>query len=225
MDLEERYLLLIPAVPSSGSSALAGVLHHLGVNMGNVNTKEAEDGRGYDMFEDADTSKFTFRPNREPDVYIGKLTSTVLRVRSYVNYRLWNDEGPIGAKIPGVLCVYDPELETVPIITLNIHRPLEQCIASDRATSIRQNRYDPIKGDMDKVWAANRMRASDMGSCLAGKMDVFNIHEPVVNLSFDELINEKEEMVPQIAKACGLEPSDEQLQTAIDFLDKDKKHS
>ena len=221
---EER-LILIPAVPSSGTSALAGVLHHLGVDMGNVNNKKPFTMRGYDMYEDDDISKYCFRPNREPDVFIGKLTATVLRFRPYINYRLYNAKGPVGAKIPAVLCMYDPDPATLPIVTLNVHRPFEQAIASDRRTMLKQGRYEPIKDDIDRIIATNRMRASDMGTCFAAKMDLFIYHEPVANMTFDELVKDKEEMVPKIAESLGLEPTEQQLQTAINFLDKDKKHS
>lgn len=63
-----------------------------------------------------------------------------------------------------------------------------------------------------------------MGSCYVAKMDILTYHEPAVNLTFDELVSEKEEMVPQIAEALGLESTEEQIQNAINFLDKDKKH-
>jgi hypothetical protein len=50
VDNSDRKLFLIPAVPSSGTSALAGVLHHLGVYMGNIDREKALQGRGYEMF-------------------------------------------------------------------------------------------------------------------------------------------------------------------------------
>ena len=221
--LDERKLILIPAVPSSGTSALAGVLHNLGVNMGN--TEDSVDKRGYDMYEDLDVSKYSFRPNREADYFFGKLSATVLRFRGYINYRLWKDEDLVGAKIPAVLCLYDNDIASLPIVTLNVHRSFEKSVASDRKTMIKTGKYKSISGNIDAIIAANRMRASDMGTCFVAKMDLFKYHEPIVNLTFDELVEEREEMVPQIASTLGLSTTDEQIQNAINFLDKDKKHS
>jgi len=224
-ELDERKLLLIPAMPSSGTSALAGVLHYLGVNMGNCNEEDQTEKRGYEMFEDDDTWRYASRPNRDADRWEGKLTGTILRIRGYVNYRLWKDEGPVGAKIPAVLCMYDREIETLPILTLNVHRPFEQSVMSDRRTMVKQGKYKPIQGDIDKILAANRMRASDMGTCYVAKMDLFSHHEPIVNVTFDELISQREEMVHGIADTIDIGSTEEQIQSAIDFLDKDKKHS
>ena len=226
-DPYDRDLFLIPAVPSSGTSALAGVLHHLGVNMGNVEPEKNIEKRGYVMYEDSDTWKYCTLQQEDPlKVDNGRLSRTAFRFRSYINYRFMNDPpGPIGAKIPGVLCIHDPELESLPIITLNVYRQFEKCIASDRKTMWNAGKYDKIKDNPDLVMHFNKLRAADLGACVAGKMDLLTIHEPIVNITFDELVGNKEEVVPLIAGACELECTDEQIKSAIDFLDKDKKHS
>lgn len=221
-------LILIPAVPSSGTSALAGVLSHLGVDMGKLDSEGSLKKRGYEMYEDTDLWKFCVVKNREAGDYTGKLQLTQFRFRSYINHRLIQQEkhgNPVGAKIPAVLCLHDPEPEDLPIVTLNIHRGFEQCLVSDRSTMIRQGVYEKLGGDLSTVLAFNIARSGDMGACVAGKMDLYKYHEPVVNITFDELVAKRAEIVPSIAKALDLSPTDDQLMSAIDFLDKDKKHS
>jgi hypothetical protein len=223
----DRKLILIPAVPSSGTSALAGTLEHLGVYMGKVDKSGSLEKRGYEMFEDLDLWRYTASPNPDHSkLSEGKLSRTILRLRSYINFRIVSDPpGPIGAKIPGVLCTYDPDPETLDIVTLNVHRPFEKCLLSDRNTMIRAGKYEEISDSWEKVAAFNRLRAGDMGACVSGKMDLFRYHDPVVNVTFDDLVEKKEDIVPKIVEALGLESTDEEIQAAIGFLDKDKKHS
>jgi hypothetical protein len=226
VDNSDRKLFLIPAVPSSGTSALAGVLHHLGVYMGNIDREKALQGRGYEMFEDTNAWKWCALQHQVEGEYLGRLSRTAFRLRSYVNHRLLYDPpGPVGAKIPGVMCNYDPDLPSLDVVTLNVHREFEQCVVSDRKTLVRQGKYEAIKDNIDQILAFNRMRAGDLGACVAAKLELFTYHDPIVNLTFTELVEKKEEMVPKIAETLGLEPSDEQLEAAINFLDKDKKHS
>jgi len=221
----DKKLFLIPAVPSSGTSALAGVLHHLGVYMGTLDSEKAHEKRGYDMFEDMDTWKFASTLNAGEKLSEGKLSRSSFRLRAYINHRLiYDPPGPSGAKIPAVFCVYDPEPKDLDIITLNVQRQFETCLASDRSIMIKAGKYDDIMDDWIKVASFNRLRAGDLGACVAGKMEIFQHHEPVVNVTFDELIANKEEVVPSMVETLGLEPTDEQVKEAIDFLDKDKKH-
>ena len=131
--------------------------------------------------------------------------------------------GPIGAKIIGAVCDFDPEPESLPIVTIDVHRQFEECIASDRRRHLSSEKAEDMSAN--ELYTFLRTRAGDLGACVAGKMACLTLHEPVVSLSFTELIEEKEEIVPKIAEALGLEPTEEQLQTAINFLDKDKKHS
>lgn len=227
LDPYDRELILIPAVPSSGTSALAGVLYHLGVNMGVINAEENMKKRGYVMFEDADTWKYCSLAYEDPDdKVLGRLSRTTFRVRSYINYRFINDPpGPIGAKIPGVLCTHDPDLSSLPIITLDVYRHFEKCVASDRKTMFKLGRYDDIKDSPELITHFNKLRAADLGACVAGKMDILTNHDPLVSVTFDELVANKEEIVPKIAETLELESTEEQIQAAVDFLDKDKKHS
>ena len=225
MNMEERPLFVIPAVPSSGSSALAGVLFYLGVDMGKLDHDVAVAKRGYEMFEDKNIWKYCSVPNREPGKVIGNLSNTSMRFRSYVNRRIMDADGPIGVKIPAIMCMQDMEPKSMDVVALNIHRSFEKCLMSDRKTLLETGKYEALEGSVDKILMFNIMRAGDMGACLACKMDFLSIHEPVVNITFDELVNDKESIVPDIAEALCLDSSDEQIQNAIDFLDKDKKHS
>jgi queuine/archaeosine tRNA-ribosyltransferase len=100
--MDDRKLIVIPAVPSSGTSALAGVLHHLGVDMGAYSLEDSMSKRGYEMFEDGDINLFCSRIESDKIPLGPKLLTTRCRWRHYVNHRLITSEKDnlIGCKLP-----------------------------------------------------------------------------------------------------------------------------
>lgn len=229
-DPYDRKLILIPAVPSSGTSALAGVLHHLGVNMGAIDGDGSLKKRGYEMYEDTDVWKFCAVMQKDHPFHesVGKLSRTALRLRSYINYRFMNDPpGPIGAKIPAVLCLYDPDVPSLPIITLDVWRLFERCLVSDQKIMMNMGRFEKIKDSWEAVCHFRKLRAGDLGACVEAKMNLFNYHTPIFQIQFDDLVAKSEECVNNLVEKLnneGIYPTDEQVESAIKFIDPDKKH-
>jgi hypothetical protein len=223
--MDDRKLIVIPAVPSSGTSALAGVLHHLGVNMGVYSLEQNITKRGYEMFEDADIAYFcsTFEDAAHP--MMPKLLGTRSRFRNYVNHRLiksFEDE-VIGCKIPATLATYDPDISTLPIVTLNVDRPLEDSIISDL------KRLSDRGGD-DVDMHRRMVRSSDLAGNWWAKREILTQVEPELSLTFKELVTYPRKSVENIIVAlqaadlgCEFLPTRKQREQAILFLDKDKK--
>jgi hypothetical protein len=108
--MDNRKLIVIPAVPSSGTSALAGVLYHLGVDMGSFSLEQQENTRGYEMFEDKGIALFCARYEDRFQPMQPHLLGTKCRWRHYVNHRLIESKGPIGCKLPAVLMLHDDDI-------------------------------------------------------------------------------------------------------------------
>jgi len=227
-DKADRVLLVIPAMPTSGTSALAGVLEKLGVYMGEYDNVEYEKRRGYEMFEDTRITRFSAVPNDDLITIYGggKIMATQVRIRSYINWRFLNDPpGPIGVKLPANYFLYDPDIASLPIATLDVDRPLELAIERDREHLKRsgyKDKYPPGGGQ----WGLHEaFRASDIAACRRCKEVLFEFHPPVAQMTFDELVEHREVIIPKLAEALQLNPTPLQLNTAIAFVDPNKKHS
>jgi hypothetical protein len=221
--MDNRKLIVIPAVPSSGTSALAGVLHYLGVNMGSYSLEDNVDKRGYEMFEDRDIGLFcsVFEDSFNP--MTPKLLGTRCRWRHYVNHRLImsHEDEVVGCKLPATLITYDPDLPTVNMVVLDIRRPLEDTIVSDLKRVTKAHGED----------AHRRMvRAADLGANWQAREEIVNKVEPELSLTFKELVTYPRKSVENIIVAlqaadlgCEFLPTRKQREQAILFLDKDKK--
>ena len=125
--LDERRMIFVPAVPSSGTSMVAGVLHHLGVNMGNCISQKWTTRRGYEQYEDLDSSLFTWKANGPQDHLINQR----MRFLDYLNYRYMTQKGRLGAKIIPTVWMYNQRVEAWPIDILDVRRPLEIMLEKD----------------------------------------------------------------------------------------------
>lgn len=227
-DLDNRKVILIPAVPSGGTSALAGVLHHLGVDMGEFSLEAAEKKRGYEMYEDTNIRYFC---SRFEDQYIPmapRLLATRMRFRHYLNHRLIGTEGPQGVKISASLCQQDEKLATLPIVTLDITRPLEDSIIADLKRAVQKDGY---RDKSEKgIRIVHNVRAADIAACWWAKKELLSVIEPELTITFNELVRYPRKSVENIIVAlqnadlgCEFLPTRKQRDKAVLFLDKDKK--
>lgn len=123
-------LIMVAGLPSSGTSMVAGVLHHLGVDMGDIPTLAEEQqrpGRPYRGYE-----------CREARAMIGDLPSGVApavlfdAMRTYAALRLARAPGPCGFKLNAAVLVGQCNgLESLPLTIVQVKRDLETTFASD----------------------------------------------------------------------------------------------
>jgi hypothetical protein len=226
--MDDRKLIVIPAVPSGGTSALAGVLYHLGIDMGNFSLEAQSDKRGYEMFEDKEIALFCsrFEPDHIP--MAPKLMSTRCRWRNYVNHRFMGSEGPQGLKLPAVLMIQDDDIASLPVVYLNIERPLEDSIKADIKRMAKKGEYG--RNDIRSIQTFHMIRAADISANWWAKKEILSLVEPELSLTFNELVKHPRKSVENIIVAlqqadlgCEFLPTRKQREQAILFLDKDKK--
>ena len=216
VDNFDRKIIWIPAVPSSGTSAAAAVLHHLGVSMGKRNHVAWTDMRGYDMWEDPDFFLFGAEWG-----YMGLKTEAVarrhFRMRHYINYRFIQEpEGRLGFKGLPAWAFDDQEPTSLPIEILDVVRPLEDAIMSDfRRNNDRPNRHGPRAGVKAPTAEESRLRAGSLSTCWMAKHQLFMAHKPVYQVEFYDLLARPQEHVEGIVEAFGLTPTDKQIGNAI----------
>ena len=226
--MDNRKLIVIPAVPSSGTSALAGVLHHLGINMGVYSLENQEQKRGYQMFEDKEIGLFCSQFSPEHIPMAPKLMSIRCRWRHYVNHRFMGSDGPQGCKLPATLMIQDDDITSLPVVYLDVTRPLEDSISSDIKKIVKKGEYD--RNDIRSVQTLHMIRSADIAANWWVKKEIFAQVEPELSLTFKELVTHPRKSVENIIVAlqgaelgCEFLPTRKQRQQAILFLDKDKK--
>jgi len=225
--MDDRKLIVIPAVPSSGTSALAGVLYHLGIQMGQFSLEESASKRGYEMFEDKETALFCSAFEQSPYSMTPKLLGTRCRWRQYINHRLILSEAndlPVGCKLPANLAIQDHDIKSVPVVILNVERPLEDSIRSD-LKRLKTSGMSDLEVSLHRL-----RRTADVSQCWQAREDLIKIVEPELSLTFKELVTNRKKSVENIIVAlqnadigCEFLPTRRQRDQAILFLDKDKK--
>lgn len=210
---DERKVIWIPAVPSSGTSVVAGILAHLGVDMGVTQTMNQT--RGYSMFEDIEVQMFVWQPNAPLD----RLLNQRHRFRQYLNYRLWkNPTGRLGVKALATAWIWDDFLDpaSLPVETLDVRRPVEDSLISDQermAARIERNAEElPAT-----VWEHVGRGSGLAGNWVAREM-IYKFHPPRYSLDFYDLLEHPLKHIEGIAGAFELEPSDEQIDSALHFV-------
>jgi len=204
----DRDFILVPAVPSSGTSMLSGVLARLGVDMGQVNNKPNFQ-RGYQMFEDVDVGMFSFSPNTPQD----KLIRDNLRLREYINYRFHTNPGLVGAKVTAMQWVRDPDVMSLPIKIVDISRPLEEVMASDAERYARGPERLPDHHIPTPYQVCTR--ASGVAACWMAKELLYKAVKPVISFQFKGFLEDPPKCIEALVEALGLEPTDRQMTEAL----------
>jgi hypothetical protein len=210
---DERRVIWIPAVPSSGTSVVAGVLAHLGVDMGE--TKTMNNARGYAMFEDIEVQMFVFSPNAPLD----RLMNQRIRFRDYLNFRMWkNPTGRLGVKALATAWIWDEFLDpaSLPVETLDVRRPVEDSIVADQERMAARTDRDPEELPAT-VWQHVGRSAGNAANWAAREM-LYKFHPPKYSLEFYDLLKDPLKHIEGICGAFGLEPSDEQIDAALHFV-------
>jgi hypothetical protein len=205
----DRKIIWIPAVPSSGTSMLSGVLARLGVDMGQVNNKPNMQ-RGYQMFEDVDVGMFSFSPNSPQD----KLIKDHLRLREYINYRFHtNKEGPVGVKATAIQWVRDPDITSLPVRIVDISRDLEEAIDADMVRLAKRPERDPSQPHLSPYQHCNR--AAGVAACWEAKRLLYKAIKPEISFLFNDFKRDAPGCIEELVEALGLEPTDRQMTEAL----------
>jgi hypothetical protein len=124
--------------------------------------------------------------------------------------------------------LHDDDITTLPIVYLDVSRPLEDSLESDIRRVLIKNDY----GENDTwrmISLINAKRSADISANWQAKKDILLQVEPDLSLTFDELVKHPRKSVENIIVAlqaadlgCEFLPTRKQREQAILFLDKDK---
>lgn len=203
-----RSMIVIPAVPSSGTSMVAGVLYHLGVNMGNWNNKGAA-RRGYMMFEDADIGMFSYQPRGPLD----KLINMRIRFREYLNYRFHRHDGILGVKTLPTVWLWDPNPGDWPIEVLDVRRPLEESLVKDAVRLAERERRDPSAGVATAWQTMNRV--GGVASMWWTREMLLKFHPAQLTVDYDEFRDDPPAHIERINEVFDLKANDAQMTAAL----------
>jgi len=206
----------------SGSSCLAGVLHKLGVHMGEkLGGYEGPRGGGYEahglarLCEDA----YPF-PSFERKLTIDQVDGR-LREHIHHNVDIAKKAGvPVGLKYP-TLCLMADELvrTALNLRLIFIQRPIKESLASIRRRCEQGKglvKCDPddaarLQGVLDEFMGAARVRL--------GRANV-----PMITIEYADLLDHTEREVTRIVEFCELKPSAQQWRAAIDHVKPEHRH-
>ena len=204
---EDRRLIWIPAVPSSGTSLIAGVLHALGVNMGNVGSVNQR--RGYAMYEDLDMGFFTFSPNAPLD----SLVNQRIRLREYINYRFHKEDGPVGVKTLPTAWIYDKDPASLPVKTVEVHRPTEDAQRADQERMASRPDRDPAELPATAFQHMNRY--GGVAAMAWARDQLRQFIEPSAVVDFYAFLDDPQAEMEKLCAALELAPSPRQVMAAM----------
>ena len=206
-------LIYIAGTPSGGTSAVAGALHHLGVDMGNYTLREHV--RGYAMFEDTGMSDFKITPEGDRPIILRQR----FRLREYIAFRQEHQRPGqrIGFKGSALYWLGEPDLDNLEADIVLVHRPLEHSILSDqRIWSIVPKRRDDIAPlTTDEVIE----HAAGIAGAWSAKNQLRYAIAPAAEVKYYDLLTDPRMQLITLCHKLHLNPTDEQFTTAVQFID------
>ena len=202
-------MIVIPAVPSSGTSMVAGVLYHLGVNMGNCLSEHWKKRRGYEQYEDLDVGQFTWRVNGPMD----HLVNQRIRFLDYLNYRYATQEGRLGVKTLPTIWMGAEHPERWPIDVLDVRRPMDVSLKRDMERMSTRPLREP-GAEPFTAWEA-MARYGGVASMDWARQGLLKFHEPKLTVDYDAFRANPPSHIEKIAEVFELEPTDYQMTAAL----------
>ena len=204
-DPKTHSLIFVAGCPSGGTSMVAGILHHLGVNMGRFMDRPGS--RGYTTFEDCDMERFKDGSGRPS-------------IPAYVDYRL-QGPGPYPRGFKHTPLWLDGT-DDVPLEVIHVQRPLEDAIKSDalKMAAIAETGrpgYPRTREDF-------RNRAGTVARAWEAARQVAKAYPCIMALRYYDVLTERALWVTSIAAALGLPTEGEGFQRALAFVDPGKRH-
>jgi len=189
---------------NSGSTAIAGVLHRLGVNMGPPFWRSSDDNDPSNFYEPVDLSWHLRRWWNEPEIIEKTAAADRIRLlKHWIELQECAHPAPSGAKHPLLSLCGDDLIAAWGAETQFVWtwRPLEQSIAGLQ----RRLWFPGVEESLQKrLWKALN--------------DFASRHGDVVRLDWAQVQSDPVKATRQLAALAGLERSDDQLLTAARFI-------
>jgi hypothetical protein len=189
---------------NSGSTAIAGVLHLLGVSMGPPFWRSSDDDDPNNYYEPVDLSWHLRRWWNEPEIIEKTAAADRIRfLKRWIELQECAHPGPSGAKHPllslcgdDLITAWGPDTQFI-----WCWRPLDQSIAGLQRRGWFPGSEESLQ---QRLWDALESFESR--------------HEGLVRLDWARVQSHPGEATRQLAALAGLERSDEQLLTAARFI-------
>lgn len=190
MDLPDRVILVLGA-PCSGTSCVAGILRHLGVDMGEPIASD----RPYETFEDSRRAcQYAAEPTEAQQFIMGGGRD----FRAYLKFRLAEarEKGTIpGVKIGAAYWLGDPDPASLPVTIVKVDRPLEDSIRSDWRYRYERAKSCVVSGQVITGTPyinqdARILRAAQMAGYWQAKERLCEIIEPAVVVDYRALTDD-----------------------------------
>jgi len=203
--------ILVIGPQGSGSSAIAGAMHSLGISMGaNLKGASALNPKGH--FECLVFEKLALRWNEKEEEIASNLSQVQEAFREYVLAR--NKEGVWGLKMP-LMISFVPFI--VPFVDecrmVSIDRPAEACIKSSMV------KYPSLTRDtIEYMHNLIRVRRLEL---------IERYSMPNIDVDYNELTSNTREVIGRVADFCfeGLEkPSHDVIDSAVAFIEPTFNH-
>lgn len=213
-----RPFVAVIGLHSSGSSALAGVLYHLGAflgkHLGGFYGKDPERDCG---FEAAKLARICEQAIPFPQCSIKQpLDIVTAELRSWVraNQTVAAKAGTIAAGKYPMLCRLGPQLRAAidgPFKVIHIDRPLEESIRSLQRRSPRRS-PELLAEHQQWLWDGKQEFLASLTS------------EHVLTVTYDDLLSDPASVARSMSEFSGIRPSAEQFAKAVASVDAGKRH-
>jgi len=205
-------IIAVVGVFRSGTSCTAGILHKLGVSMGNrFESPRAGNPRGF--YEAKGLARICRQSFKEPlMIEQNTFDDRIKALREWGMARVRNDV-PIGAKHP-TLCLMVPEMvEAWPgMKIIAVDRPIEQVIQS----MLRRGWWKSLSFDQ---------KADVLRKMLAKRdADIAALKVPTMFVDYASLIGEPTTSIERMIYFADLLPTVKQIQAAKDHVDPSLQH-
>ena len=111
---------------------------------------------------------------------------------------------------------------TLPIVTVDIHRPVDDALIADFRTVLNSPKEDPEQ-EYRSIYD-HASRSAGIGACFITKLIMFEVFPPVVSIEYYEMLEEPEQHVRQLNEVLGLGATDNQIQDAIRVIHPEARH-
>jgi Glycosyltransferase family 25 (LPS biosynthesis protein) len=205
--------LVVLGTYRSGSSCLAGVLHHLGGHGGRGCWKKRTPWNPRGLFEPPWLSRQLRMLCDEPRLRSNPNSEEMVRLLRDWSRREWHRAKAAGrflfVKHP-LLCLLGSEFETAwerPPKILSIERPPERSVESLRRVG----------------WWSAELSASVIERLASAREQILVRHEHM-RVEFSQLVLHPERVILEICRFVGIGPTPAQLRSAIQFVDSELVH-
>ena len=207
-------LIFIAGTPAGGTSCVAGVLHHLGVDMGEITV--APGIRGYPTYEDTLIGSYKIAPPEGVSLADGQRC----HFPEYIQHRLELADGkPAGVKCAATYW-YGHDVTGLPLNVIIVNRPLEDTVVSNVAA---WKRIHDQRGEELTVYEAQAKAAAAVTYWYA-KTTLRQIIRPVIEIDFYDVLECPMDAVVALSSTLDLRPTTEQERAATRFIDPEMRN-